>query len=658
MRQARIILMMSVLCWTTSYLFGQDIPKPMNPPRLVNDFANLIPPAMETELETKLLALEKSATIEVAVVTLSSNAGHDLEGLANALFNDEHWRIGKKELDNGLLFLISMDKADRGVRLETGYGTEEILPDLICGRIIKETILPEMSRGHYGKGIEAGVNRIISELGKAETRMHGTPEAYGKAQKEEIAHVREVKSEQESSDNTQSVLLVLASLIFLSLFGYFIYALHMRQKKLAARRKRISDMKSAYETACCIPEKDTEWPTWALEKFEHCSNAHEVHRRQAKMLIYHLPEKNKDIIKLDDVPFELAEKQVGEVEKMRTAMLQVVSLVEIYAKGAANMQKAAADQHQRTEKYVSDMANRHATGEYVTLLKEKATELGKLSIVTKDDYRSVYLSSQAILDQCKSIEEELRNEERLRLEIGDSMSKVGYGYEQAEISLKGLKPKAEALWSSYSGKCLEGLLTYAVLAKLFEDGTSDQAQAHDLLRSNTRLKYNGADMLLREAGKKLASLSEGIATIESRKADIGAKKRGYAEALKSARALYETAKLKVANSDVKRSTKELVEKAAVSLAEVDTLTDSNRRPDWIGAFEALEKSNELSQKAIDKARSEISAAHAARVEAARPKYRPTNIGGGSIRIGGGNRSGGFGGFGGGRSGGGGASGRF
>ncbi len=655
MNAVKSVFLTVVLCWTTMFVSGQ-IPKPMSPPRLVNDFANLIPPAMESDLEAKLLALEQSATVEVAVVTLTSNAGYDLEGVANALFNDEHWRIGKKELDNGLLFLISMDKADRGVRLETGYGMEGELPDAVCKRIINETILPHMHRANYAKGIEAGVNRIIKELGKSEVAVNGSKEAYGKAQKEEIARVREVKSEQDSSDNMQSLLLVLASMLGLGLLSYLVYVAYKRQKKLADRRKWMDDMRKTFDTACDVPEMDPEWPNWTQKKFEHYSNVHDIERRQADAMLAYLPKDKKTIIEIDDALFDKTEMQVGEVMKAKSLMLETIEDMKKYADSAANMHRHAENTLQRTEKLVSEMADRHSTSEYTDLLKAKAEELKKLVILTKEDHRGVYLTSQAIDKQCESIIEELWNEERLRLENNKKMSKLEFDYEQAQASLKTTKTDLETLQSSYSGKCLEGLLTYVVLAKLFEDGTSNRAKAYDLIRSSTRLKYNGADMLRNEAQKKLTRLKEGISAVESRKGDIGTKKRGYAEALRSAKSLYESAKKKVDHSDVGRTAKQMVENAKASINEVERLA-SLSRPDWIGAYEALEKANEYSQNAISKANSQISAAHAARVEAARPKYRPSSsIGGGSIRIGGG--GGGFGGFGGGRSGGGGASGRF
>jgi uncharacterized protein len=50
------------------------------------------------------------------------------------------------------------------VRLHTGYGLEGVLSDVVCSRIIRERMLPELERERYGAGALAGVNAVITRL--------------------------------------------------------------------------------------------------------------------------------------------------------------------------------------------------------------------------------------------------------------------------------------------------------------------------------------------------------------------------------------------------------------------------------------------------------------------------------------------------------------
>ena len=62
------------------------------------------------------------------------------------------------------IFLIVSQ--DRLVRIETGYGLEGTLPDVICQRIIQDIVIPAFKAGQYSKGIKEGVSTIASLVAK------------------------------------------------------------------------------------------------------------------------------------------------------------------------------------------------------------------------------------------------------------------------------------------------------------------------------------------------------------------------------------------------------------------------------------------------------------------------------------------------------------
>jgi uncharacterized protein len=130
------------------------------PDGYVNDFAAVLTDDDEAYLESYLRTLETETSAEVAIVTVTSLDGMSIEEYGNRLFAE--WGIGKKQLDNGVLLLVAPD--DRAVRIEVGYGVEEILPDGLAGEIIRGDMVPEFKAGNLRRGIGRGVDRIARIL--------------------------------------------------------------------------------------------------------------------------------------------------------------------------------------------------------------------------------------------------------------------------------------------------------------------------------------------------------------------------------------------------------------------------------------------------------------------------------------------------------------
>jgi uncharacterized protein len=74
----------------------------------------------------------------------------------------QQWRIGQKSLDNGVILLIFVD--DRKMRLEVGYGLEPIIPDIVAGTLIRETLAPRFREQRYTAGIEAAIGAIYARI--------------------------------------------------------------------------------------------------------------------------------------------------------------------------------------------------------------------------------------------------------------------------------------------------------------------------------------------------------------------------------------------------------------------------------------------------------------------------------------------------------------
>lgn len=130
---------------------------PGAPTGFVNDYANILTPEVEAELQTRLQAFAESSSTEVVVVTLPNLGGDTIENVAVQLFAE--WGIGKEKSDNGVLLLVAME--ERAVRIEVGYGLEGTLTDAESSAIIRNDVVPAFQAGQYEGGIEAAVNAIL-----------------------------------------------------------------------------------------------------------------------------------------------------------------------------------------------------------------------------------------------------------------------------------------------------------------------------------------------------------------------------------------------------------------------------------------------------------------------------------------------------------------
>jgi uncharacterized protein len=120
---------------------------------MVNDNAGVLNSNQERELESLLRSLESSTSAELAILIVTNLSGMSLEEYSMRVA--EKWQLGKQDRDNGILLLVSIN--DRKVRLEVGYGLEDIVTDAKSSYIINQLIVPEFRKGDYYSGIRAGL---------------------------------------------------------------------------------------------------------------------------------------------------------------------------------------------------------------------------------------------------------------------------------------------------------------------------------------------------------------------------------------------------------------------------------------------------------------------------------------------------------------------
>lgn len=172
MRKKKPILLLlalwTALCWLTAGISqAQELPEPMQPARLVNDFAGMLSPQQRDALEQKLDGFDRETSTQIAVVTVDDLQGLAPSDYAQRLF--DKWGVGGRGKDNGVLVLVKPKRGnERGeVFIATGYGLEGAVPDALAGRIVDYDILPAFRQGRYYEGLDKGTSTLM-ELSRGE----------------------------------------------------------------------------------------------------------------------------------------------------------------------------------------------------------------------------------------------------------------------------------------------------------------------------------------------------------------------------------------------------------------------------------------------------------------------------------------------------------
>ena len=157
-----LLILLSVISINT---FAQDFPA--KPNKIVNDYANFLSQQEQNALENKLVNFSNQTSSQIAIAIVKSLDGYDVASYASGL--GEHWGIGQKGKNNGILILVKpKTRSSKGeVYISTGYGLEGAVPDAISKRIVNNEILPYFKQGMYYKGLDEATNRIM-ELTKGE----------------------------------------------------------------------------------------------------------------------------------------------------------------------------------------------------------------------------------------------------------------------------------------------------------------------------------------------------------------------------------------------------------------------------------------------------------------------------------------------------------
>lgn len=134
-------------------IFSQSIPK-LNRP--VIDLVGILKPSEISSIENMILNLQKEKGSQIGVLIVESTLPYSIEEYSIKVA--EQWKLGRKGIDDGVLFLIAIN--DRKMRIEVGYGLEGAIPDAKAKQILDDYVKPYFRKGDYYNGIYSGIEML------------------------------------------------------------------------------------------------------------------------------------------------------------------------------------------------------------------------------------------------------------------------------------------------------------------------------------------------------------------------------------------------------------------------------------------------------------------------------------------------------------------
>lgn len=236
MNKKYIILVLSLIfCAISTYSHTlDDIPNVhvADRTKYVSNPDGVLSAATVAQLDTLIGGIWKTSTAEVAAVVVKSIGNSDPDSFATALFRK--WGIGKKDKNNGVLILVVTDRRKAVIR--SGYGAEGVLPDIVCGQIIRNDMAPHFKNGDYDSGMLAAVET-----------MHGIFTTPGAVEELKSKYGNDVRK----GDNLFSAYWRIAAIIAVFMLFFAISEVVRRRDPYAAYN-RLSQLTVPFAVGACL----------------------------------------------------------------------------------------------------------------------------------------------------------------------------------------------------------------------------------------------------------------------------------------------------------------------------------------------------------------------------------------------------------------------
>ncbi|EPG68260.1 TPM domain-containing protein [Leptospira wolffii] len=214
-------------------VFSQSIPVPDIEGR-VTDQTGTLSSSEISDLEIKLGKFEKRKGAQIVVLIVPTTAEETIEEYSIRVA--DAWKIGRKDIDDGVIFLIAKD--DRKFRFEVGRGLEAAVSDAKAKQIQTEYVVPKFKKGKFYEGVDAGIDELIRRINR-EPLPPPNPEEFSTFEKKEAP-----KQEEEYSIFPFLLLYVINPIFIFLLYKY---------------RKEITRFVEDYQKRHPVPDNRSIW---------------------------------------------------------------------------------------------------------------------------------------------------------------------------------------------------------------------------------------------------------------------------------------------------------------------------------------------------------------------------------------------------------------
>lgn len=126
-----------------------DILSTPAPNTAINDYAKILSSETRRTLEQLSINVYQKTGVALVLATFPSLEGGTIDGITNRLY--EKWGIGKKGSDEGVLVCLAMKEGK--IRIETGYGVEGYITDLLTSQIRRNATVRYLSKNQWDQGL-------------------------------------------------------------------------------------------------------------------------------------------------------------------------------------------------------------------------------------------------------------------------------------------------------------------------------------------------------------------------------------------------------------------------------------------------------------------------------------------------------------------------
>lgn len=146
---------------------------------------------------------------QIMLAVVKSTGSDDIDQYASDLFSK--WGIGQKSSDNGILIVYAVNGGQRNVRIEVGYGLEDVITDSLAGQILTNNA--EQLKSSSATTVNQGLRKTFNSVATLVDKHYGY-----KADKNTISDTeyQKIVNPARSNGNVWQIIvvIVIASFIF------------------------------------------------------------------------------------------------------------------------------------------------------------------------------------------------------------------------------------------------------------------------------------------------------------------------------------------------------------------------------------------------------------------------------------------------------------